>query len=130
MDPTTKRLELSGGQAILISDTVGFIQKLPTQLIAAFHATLEEISDADLLVHLVDISHIDAIAQWRSVLATLKEIGAGEIPMLTALNKADLLLNDDAHYKNIPEFKDAILISAKTGQNLPNLLNLIKESTF
>jgi GTP-binding protein HflX len=130
LDPTTKRLELSGGHAILISDTVGFIQKLPTQLIAAFHATLEEISDADLLVHLVDISHIDAIAQWRSVIATLKEIGAGEIPMLTVLNKTDLLLNDDNHYKNIPEFKDAILISAKTGQNLSNLLNQIKGQLF
>jgi GTPase len=130
LDPTTKRLELSGGHAILISDTVGFIQKLPTQLIAAFHATLEEISEADLLVHIVDISHIDAIAQWRSVISTLKEIGANDIPMLTVLNKADLLMNDDSHYKNVPEFRDAIVISAKTGENLANLLNLIKDELF
>ena len=95
LDPTTRRLELPGGHAILVSDTVGFIQKLPTHLIAAFRATLEEITEADLLIHVVDISHIDAIAQWRSVMATLKEIGAADVPMITILNKADLLNSSD-----------------------------------
>ena len=108
LDPTTRRLELPGGHAILISDTVGFIQKLPTHLIAAFRATLEEISEADLLIHVVDISHIDAIAQWRSVMATLKEIGAAEIPMMTVLNKADLISDGDDHYEEIPEFQRCI----------------------
>ena len=130
LDPTTRRLKLQGGHAILISDTVGFIQKLPTHLIAAFRATLEEISEADLLIHIVDISHIDAIAQWHSVVATLKQIGAVDIPMITVLNKADLLNSDDSHFQEIPEFQGAILISAKTGDNLANLMNLIKNELF
>ncbi|MDP2965777.1 MAG: GTPase HflX [Pelolinea sp.] len=130
LDPTTRRLELPGGHAILISDTVGFIQKLPTHLIAAFRATLEEISEADLLIHVVDISHIDAIAQWRSVMATLKEIDAVDIPMITVLNKADRLMSDDSHHKEIPEFQDALLISAKTGENLANLLSLVMNELF
>ena len=130
LDPTTRRLELPGGHAILISDTVGFIQKLPTNLIAAFRATLEEISEADLLIHVVDISHMDAISQWRSVISTLKEIGAADIPMVTVLNKADLVTNDDGHHYKIPEFQGALLISAKTGDNLTNLLNQIKEELF
>lgn len=130
LDPTTRRLELPGGHTILVSDTVGFIQKLPTHLIAAFRATLEEITEADLLVHVVDISHMDAIAQWRSVMATLKEIGASDIPMLTVLNKADLLDNGNDHYKKIPEFKDAIIISAKKGENLPGIIDLIKNELF
>lgn len=130
LDPTTRRLELPGGHAILVSDTVGFIQKLPTHLISAFRATLEEISEADLLVHVVDISHIDAIAQWRSVMTTLKDIGAAEIPMLTVLNKADLINFGDDPYKEIPEFKDATIISAKKGENLSEIINLIKNELF
>ena len=130
LDPTTRRLELPGGHAILISDTVGFIQKLPTHLISAFRATLEEISEADLLIHVVDISHIDAITQWRSVMGTLKEIGAAEIPMLTVLNKADLISFGDDHYREIPEFKDATIISAKKGENLSEIINLIKNELF
>jgi len=130
LDPTTRRLELPGGHAILVSDTVGFIQKLPTHLISAFRATLEEISEADLLVHVVDISHIDAIVQWRSVMTTLKDIGAAEIPMLTVLNKADLINFGDDPYKEIPEFKDATIISAKKGENLSEIINLIKNELF
>ena len=130
LDPTTRRLELPGGHAILISDTVGFIQKLPTHLIAAFRATLEEITEADLLVHVVDISHIDAIAQWRSVMATLKEIGAADIPMITVLNKADLIDAGDDFYKKIPEFENALLLSAKEGQNFSEIIELIKNELF
>nr|MBP8998277.1 GTPase HflX [Anaerolineaceae bacterium] len=72
LDPTTRRLELPGGHQGLLTDTVGFIQKLPTQLIAAFHATLEEISEADLLIHVVDVTHPNALEQARSVMDTLK----------------------------------------------------------
>ena len=89
LDPTTRRLELSSGNVVLITDTVGFIQKLPTHLIAAFRATLEEISEADLLLHIIDVNHQNAVAQSRSVISTLKEIGAGNIPILTILNKID-----------------------------------------
>lgn len=130
LDPTTRRLELPGGHVVLVSDTVGFIQKLPTHLIAAFRATLEEITEADLLVHVVDISHIDAISQWRSVMATLKEIGAANIPMLTVLNKADLIKSGDDLYKKIPEFEKALLISAKNGENLLGIIDLVKSELF
>lgn len=130
LDPTTRRLELPGGHAILVSDTVGFIQKLPTHLIAAFRATLEEITEADLLIHVVDISHIDAIAQWRSVMATLKEIGAADVPMITILNKADLLSSSDDFYKKIPEFENALLISAQKGENLTGIIEVIKNELF
>ena len=75
----------------LFTDTVGFIQKLPTDLVAAFRATLEEIAEADLLIHLVDVTHPNAHAQAEAVLQTLNEIDAGHIPILTALNKIDLL---------------------------------------
>jgi len=130
LDPTTRRLELPGGHAILVSDTVGFIQKLPTHLIAAFRATLEEITEADLLIHVVDVSHIDAIAQWRSVMATLKEIGAGDVPMITILNKADLLSVDNEFYKKIPEFDNSLLISAQKGENISGIVEVIKNELF
>ena len=74
-----------------MTDTVGFIQKLPPTLIAAFRATLEEITDADLLLHVVDISHPNALAHGKVVRETLEEIGAQDIPVVTALNKIDLL---------------------------------------
>jgi GTP-binding protein HflX len=73
---------------------------------------------------------MDAISQWRSVISTLKEIGAADIPMVTVLNKADLVTNDDGHHYKITEFQGALLISAKTGDNLTNLLNQIKEELF
>jgi GTPase len=91
LDPTTRRVQLPGDNTALFTDTVGFIQKLPTALIAAFHATLEEIAEADLLLHIVDISHPNALGQYQAVLQTLEEIGASHIPMITALNKADQL---------------------------------------
>ena len=91
LDPTTRRVGLPGGHGGLITDTVGFIDKLPTQLVAAFRATLEEITEADLLLHIVDISHPNASAQAKSVHETLKEIGADHIPVITVLNKIDRL---------------------------------------
>jgi GTP-binding protein HflX len=96
-----------------------FIQKLPTQLIAAFHSTLEEITEADLLLHIIDISHPNALAQFESVRETLKEIGAENIPILNVFNKADLL-EDPEEAKNLLSETDpnAYLISAKTGQGI------------
>lgn len=130
LDPTTRRLELPGGNVVLISDTVGFIQKLPTHLVAAFRATLEEISEADLLLHVVDISHENAILQWRSVLDTLKDINAGNIPMLTVLNKSDKVKNPENRFRVYPEFKNAVVISALTGEGLPELLDKLRENLF
>ena len=126
LDPTTRRVSLPGGHISLFTDTVGFIQKLPTQLIAAFRATLEEISEADLLIHLVDITHPNALAQFKSVQQTLIEINAGHIPVITALNKIDRLKNPPS----LEEYTNAIPISALTGQGLPELLNAIEQELF
>jgi GTP-binding protein HflX len=93
LDPTTRRVTLPGGQTVLVSDTVGLIQKLPTQLVAAFRATLEELQDADLLVHLIDITHKNAPEQAQTVHGLLSELGVGETPVILALNKVDLLLD-------------------------------------
>lgn len=91
LDPTTRRLTLPGGKAALFSDTVGFIQKLPTTLIAAFRATLEEVTEADLLIHIVDVSHPNARAQIETVEDTLAEIEMPRVPRVLALNKIDRL---------------------------------------
>jgi GTP-binding protein HflX len=91
LDPTTRRVVLPGGKAALFTDTVGFIHKLPTQLVAAFRATLEEITEAELLLHVVDISHQNAREQSVTVEQVLRELGAQDKPMITALNKVDLL---------------------------------------
>src|SRR6186713_2201533 len=96
LDPTTRQVELPGGYQALMTDTVGFIQKLPTTLVEAFHATLEEIIEADLLLHVVDISHPNALNQFQSVQDTLDQLGARHIPVVTALNKADQLRDPEA----------------------------------
>jgi len=130
LDPTTRRLDLPGGNSVLISDTVGFIQKLPTHLIAAFRATLEEIAEADLLLHVVDSSHPDAVSQWRAVMNTLKDLNAEHIPVLTVLNKIDQLKVLDDHVSLIPEFENSIRISALKRINLEELEDVINESLF
>ena len=91
LDPTTRRITLPGGREVLVTDTVGFIQKLPTTLVAAFRATLEEIAEADLLLHVVDITHECAQEQVAAVMSVLAELGATELPIVTALNKVDRL---------------------------------------
>lgn len=95
LDPVTRRISLPSGEIVLLTDTVGFIQKLPTQLVAAFRATLEELEDADLLLHVVDISHPNAYQHVQTVEATLRELGVDRKPQLLALNKVDLLRNED-----------------------------------
>jgi GTP-binding protein HflX len=130
LDPTTRRVDLPGGQVVLFTDTVGFIQKLPTQLIAAFRATLEEIAEADLILHLVDITHPNALAQWNSVQLTLKEIEADQIPTLTVLNKVDRLPDPQAAIEVLESFPDAIAISALKGQGIENLLSMAHKRLF
>ncbi len=126
LDPTTRRVELPEGRQAVITDTVGFIQKLPATLVAAFRATLEEILEADLLLHVVDITHPDAVAQARSVRDTLDEIGALDVPMVSALNKIDLLPDPEAIVDRIDEFERAIPISATTGEGVPRLLAAVE----
>ncbi len=91
LDPTTRRLTLPNGQIALLSDTVGFIQKLPVALVAAFRATLEELESADVLVHVLDVTHPRGYEQGREVEQILKELGVSNKPMVTALNKIDQL---------------------------------------
>ncbi len=130
LDPTTRQLELPSGETVLLTDTVGFIQKLPTDLVAAFRATLEEIVEADLLIHMVDASHKNAQSQRLTVLETLEEIGAAEIPILTVYNKIDLLDSEGiAGLKKIAE-PDSVFISALTGEGLSELAEAIAEGSY
>ncbi|MEA3342029.1 MAG: GTPase HflX, partial [Chloroflexota bacterium] len=96
LDPTTRRVALPGGGVALFTDTVGFIQKLPTQLVAAFRATLEEVVEADLLLHVMDITHPQVMRQAKAVDETLEEIGAADKPTINVLNKIDRLPNLEA----------------------------------
>ncbi len=130
LDPTTRRIDLPGKQQVLITDTVGFIQKLPSQLVAAFHATLEEITEADLLLHVVDISHPNAMAQWKSVMETLKEIDAAGLPIITVLNKTDLLKDQRSLKKVLGQYPHAYAISALTGAGLPEMLTGMGKMLF
>ena len=130
LDPTTRRIELPGGHQALITDTVGFIQKLPTQLIAAFQATLEEISEADLLIHVVDVTHPNAIEQARSVEQTLREINAEHIPVITALNKIDRLPEPELTNVFLADQSRSVGISALKGLGIDELLRAIEEELF
>jgi len=130
LDPTTRRVELPGGYQALITDTVGFIQKLPTTLIEAFHATLEEILEADLLLHVVDISHPNALNQFNSVQETLDELGAHHIPVVTALNKVDRLRNPAAAREIAGRYSKAVTISSLNGSGIQDLLRLVQEELY
>ena len=130
LDPTTRRLSIGNGNQVLVTDTVGFIQKLPTQLVASFRATLEEISEADLLLHVVDFSHPAALAQWKSVQKTLEEIECGEIPVLTVLNKTDHLPDSIIKSQIHPDWGNAICISALTGDGIDLLIKTIEKELF
>lgn len=130
LDPTTRRVQLPGDNLALFTDTVGFIQKLPTTLIVAFHATLEEIAEADQLLHVVDISHPNALGQFQAVEETLKEIGAGHIPMITALNKADRLKDPENARKILQSFPKSVAISALKNTGIDDLLALVQEELF
>jgi GTP-binding protein HflX len=124
LDPTTRRLKLPTNQNVLLTDTVGFIKKLPHGLVEAFKATLEEVVQADLLLHVVDISHPQAEEQIEAVNSVLKEIGAGEKPTLMVFNKIDKLkLNGNgALHRWLEKFPNAVGISATTGEGVSNLL--------
>ncbi len=128
LDPTTRRVKLPGGQVVLFTDTVGFIQKLPTQLVAAFRATLEEINDADLLLHIVDITHPNALAQSRTVEETLAELGAADKPVVVALNKIDKLADPQRVREIVAEFPHSVAISAKEGIGLEELLGRVERA--
>jgi GTP-binding protein HflX len=126
LDPTTRQVALPGGQQILLSDTVGFIQKLPTTLVAAFRATLEEVVEADALLEVVDATHENAVEQSQTVNDVLEELGASDKPRITALNKIDLLA-DPATSLDTTIYPNAVAVSAITGHGLEALLAKIGE---
>jgi GTP-binding protein HflX len=136
LDPVTRRLALPTGQQFLITDTVGFINKLPPSIIAAFRATLEELDEADLLLHVVDITHKNAANQCLTVEKILSELNLENKPKFTVFNKLDLALSSEAELKSlttIPYFEEEILlpnegivlVSAAKGWGMDELLNKI-----
>jgi len=130
LDPVTRRIRLPLGGFALLTDTVGFIQKLPTQLVAAFRATLEELEEAMLLLHVVDITHPDAEEQARTVEETLGELGLKDRPRVTALNKVDLVVDGSQESGARTQgngwmapvwARDGVLVSAARGSGLEEL---------
>ena len=129
LDPTTRRVRLTGGQEILLTDTVGFVQRLPTTLVAAFRATLEEVAEADLLVHVVDVSHPYVQHQVEAVEQVLEEIGAGGLPIVLALNKGDMLPeNLIVQLQGVAATLPQVTVSAMQGTNIDTLLRCINEA--
>lgn len=121
LDPTSRGVTLPSGQRVVISDTVGFINKLPHDLVEAFRATLEEVLRADLLLDVVDASDSDFIGQQAAVQAVLDELGAGEKPRITVFNKIDLL-DADLRAAELPQIEEAAFVSARTGEGIDQLL--------
>ncbi|MCU1454502.1 MAG: GTP-binding protein [Acidimicrobiales bacterium] len=119
LDATTRRLQLPGGEAVLLTDTVGFIRKLPHQLVEAFRSTLDVAAEADLLVHVVDGAAADPEAQMAAVHAVLGEIGAGQVPQLVAFNKVDA---SDEVKRLVDRHMGSVGISALTGEGIDDLL--------
>ena len=128
LDPTTRQLELPDKQEAILTDTVGFIQRLPHQLVAAFQSTLEEVVEADVLLHVIDVSHELYKEQSNAVYHVLKEIGAKDKTIITVYNKIDKLSEGSALPERLAQEENAICISAKAGLNLDNLLALIAEN--
>ncbi len=128
LDPLSKSLKLPNSEQVIVSDTVGFLHDLPHHLIEAFKATLEEATEADLLIHVLDISHPRAYQHSLAVFGVLKELGAEDKPMITALNKIDLLEDKSWLEKQKAEFRNSIAISARSGENLSLLLKKIEEN--
>jgi GTP-binding protein HflX len=122
LDPTTRRVQMPSGREALFTDTVGFIQKLPTQIVAAFRATLEEIAEADIVLHVVDATHPNVREQIEAVEDTLATLEVDHLPTIMALNKIDRLLPDYDPLAEIAANHNAIPVSALKGTNIDTLL--------
>ncbi len=132
LDPTTRRLDLPTGRGLLLTDTVGFIQKLPTDLVAAFRATLEEVTEADLIIHVVDASSPTAAEQAETVEEVLQDLDAAAKPRVVALNKVDLL-GPAARRRAVgaisARYPGAVAISALNRSGFPALLEAIDQAS-
>lgn len=127
LDPTTRRVQMKNGKEFLLTDTVGFIQKLPTTLVAAFRATLEEIAESSLLVHVVDISHPLAEHQIEAVDKVLLELDTSLIPKLVLWNKVDNARDPEKIKSEAKRRKDVVCISARTGEGLDDFCDAVQE---
>ncbi len=128
LDPTTRRVVLPDGRGILLTDTVGFIRNLPTDLVAAFRATLEETSEADFLIHVVDASSPEADRHRDAVYETLQAIGAGDKPTITVFNKADRVGDREELQNLITQVPNSVYISAAKADGIPFLMDRITET--
>jgi len=128
LDPLYKGLQLPNGENIIISDTVGFLHNLPHHLIEAFKATLEEVVEADLLIHVLDAAHPRIYEHYNAVMEVLKELGAEKKPMITALNKIDLLQEPSVSEKLKSGFVNSVAISAKLRENFSGLLEEVQKN--
>lgn len=128
LDPTTRQLELPNKQQAILTDTVGFIQRLPHQLVAAFQSTLEEVVEADVLLHVIDVSHELYKEQANAVYHVLEELGAKDKTIITVYNKIDKLPEGSALAERLAKEENSICISAKARLNLDGLLGLIAEN--
>jgi GTPase len=124
LDPTTRQLRLPGGETVLASDTVGFVQRLPHQLVESFQSTLEEVVDADLLLHVVDAGSPEAEQQIDAVHKVLRDIGADHVPEMLVLNKADVATPGDVKLLRTA-FPHAVVVSAVTGEGTSVLLDTL-----
>lgn len=127
LDPTSRQLILPNKQETVLTDTVGFIQRLPHQLVASFRSTLEDTIEADILLHVIDVSHVLYEEQSRAVYKVLEDIGVTDTPIITVYNKIDKLPDDSDLLAKLKDVPDAVCISAKKGINLDALLNLVQE---
>ena len=128
LDPVTRRIRLPSGEVVLLTDTVGFIQKLPTQLVAAFRATLEELGEADLLLHVIDIAHSSAYEHTQTVDKTLRDLGVEGKPRLLALNKVDLLLHEDG--REVADYDEARALILGAGAPPRNVVIISAEKRW
>lgn len=138
LDPVTRRIRLPSGAPLLLSDTVGFIQKLSPSVVAAFRATLEELNESDILLHVIDVTHPKAQEQTMVVQKTLKELGLEDRPRLLVMNKMDLMAAQESgrtgdvnsmvkNNQPMHEISSGILVSAAKGWNLDHLLHEVEE---
>jgi len=127
LDPTTRQIDLPNNQSVLLTDTVGFIQKLPHHLVDAFKATLEEVVEADLIIHVIDASHEDVETQMQAVNTVLDEIGALDKPILHLFNKMDSEVGKNTARRLAHLYDPSVMISAKTGEGIDRLYEQLSD---
>jgi GTP-binding protein HflX len=128
LDPTTRSFVLANKQRLLLTDTVGFLRKLPHTLIESFKATLEEVHEADLLIHVVDLSHARVDEQMEAVDGVIKELDAYGKQTLIVFNKIDNLSNRELATSYTQRFPGSVAISARTGEGLPHLVQALQDA--